>query len=124
MVDPVRDGAPDYYEYIKKPMALNEIKKKLNADQYSDVEAFKSDVNLIWSNAILYNGEDSLFAYMSKEASLWFDKKMEGFPSTPLEEWFQKVQNTTRNIFEALCNPPTELDPENKFSHIKKGSNK
>ena len=114
MVDPVRDGAPEYFDIIKEPMALKEIEKKLKGSEYKTIAAFRADIDLIWKNAITYNGDETLFAHMAKEASLWFNKKMEDFPSSAKQEWFQKVQKITRDIFDALCSPPMELDPSNK----------
>ncbi|OHT12020.1 Bromodomain containing protein [Tritrichomonas foetus] len=119
MVDPVRDGAPDYFDFISEPMALKEVERNLKNNEYKDIEAFKRHIDLIWKNAITYNGEDTLFAHMAKEASLWFNKKMENFPENGLQEWFHKVQKITQDIFDALCHPPTELDPNNKLTREK-----
>lgn len=110
MVDPERDGAPDYFTYISEPMALCEVKKRLIDDKYKTLEAFKRDINLIWENAITYNGEETLYAYMAKEANLWFMKKMNNFPSSAMDEWIQKVCRTAKDFFDTLTNLPMELD--------------
>jgi hypothetical protein len=39
MVDPVRDGAPDYFDLIKEPMALTEVKRKLMANDYDSIQS-------------------------------------------------------------------------------------
>ena len=116
MVDPVRDGAPDYLTVIKEPMALNEVKKKLNSDEYNSIKDWERDVNLIWQNAKTYNGDDTLFTHMAMEASMWFNEKMKKFPSTPEEEWTGKIQRTTKKLSEVLSHPPAELDPHGKLS--------
>ncbi|KAH0791447.1 Bromodomain containing protein [Histomonas meleagridis] len=116
MVDPERDGAPDYFEFIKKPMALNEVKRKIIANEYETITEWEDDVNLIWSNAITYNGEDTLFTHMAKEASLWFSNKMKRFPSTQEEDWTGKIQRTTKKLLDVLSHPPTDLDPSGKLS--------
>lgn len=116
MVDPERDGAPDYFDYIKEPMALNEVKKKLQNNKYDTIQAWERDVNLIWENAKTYNGDDTLFTHMAMEAALWFKEKMKRFPSTQEEEWTSKIQRTTRKLLEVLSHPPTELDPNGKLS--------
>jgi hypothetical protein len=116
MVDPDRDGAPDYYEIIKEPMALAEVKRKLNANEYDSIQSWEHDVNLIWKNARTYNGEDTLFTHMAGEASLWFTQKMKRFPSTQEEEWTGKIQRTAKKMFEVLSHPPSELDPSGKLS--------
>jgi len=116
MVDPVRDGAPDYLEIIQQPMALNEVKKKLNNNEYNTLKEWETDVNLIWDNAKTYNGEDTLFTHMAMEAKLWFSGKIKSFPSTPEEEWTRKIQKTAKRLYDVLSHPPTELDPSGKLS--------
>jgi len=116
MVDPERDGAPDYLEKISEPMALNEVKRKLNNNSYDSIQDWKRDVNLIWQNAKTYNGEDTLFAHMAMEASLWFNEKMNRFPTTAEEEWTGKIQRTTKKLLDVLSHPPAELDPQGKLT--------
>jgi hypothetical protein len=116
MVDPVRDGAPDYFEYIKEPMALTEVKRKLTANDYDTVQSWERDVNLIWQNARTYNGEDTLFTHMAMEASLWFTQRMKRFPSTQEEDWTGKIQRTAKKLLDVLMHPPAELDPSGKLS--------
>ena len=111
MIDPVRDGAPDYLDFVKEPMALAEVKRKLLQDEYHTVEDYKRDVNLIWSNAAAYNGEGTLFTDMAREAEYWFEKKMKKFPSSQAEEWTRKIQKTTEKFYKVLAHPPPELDP-------------
>jgi len=57
-VDPALDHAPDYHEIIALPMDLQTIEKKINKS-FGFYREFYNDLNLIWSNAELYNGADS-----------------------------------------------------------------
>lgn len=116
LVDPERDGAPDYLQIIEKPMALREVKNKLNNNEYTTLENFKEDVDLIWSNAKKYNGEDTLFTHMAMEAALWFNEKMKNFPSNQEEEWTRKIQKKAKKLLEVLQHPPTEIDPSGKLT--------
>jgi hypothetical protein len=118
MVDPDRDGAPDYFDVISEPMALAEIKRKLANNEYESVQAWEHDVNLIWANAKTYNGEDTLFTHMAMEASLWFNHKMKRFPSTQEEDWTGKIQRTAKKLHDVLAHPPAELDPNGKLSAV------
>lgn len=115
-VDPNRDGAPDYFELIKEPMALSDVKRKLTSNEYDSVQAWQRDINLIWQNAKTYNGDDTLFTHMAMEASLWFNRKMKHFPSTQEEEWTWKIQRTAKKLMAVLSHPPAELDPNGKLS--------
>jgi hypothetical protein len=54
-VDPDADGAPDYFDYILKPMSIFTVQEKLDRGEYSNPAEFLSDMRLIWSNAKIYN---------------------------------------------------------------------
>jgi E1A/CREB-binding protein len=58
-VDPVELGLPDYFDIIKTPMDLALIEKRLVMGQYKEFEEVQRDTELVFDNAILYNGEDS-----------------------------------------------------------------
>lgn len=45
--------APNYFDVIKHPMDLGTMSKKLYL--YKNMEEFKSDLDLIWSNCLTYN---------------------------------------------------------------------
>ena len=119
MVDPEKDGASDYYDVISEGMALCEVKRRLESGEYEDLEGFKRDVNLIWQNAVEYNGIESYYAALAKEASLVFSKKMEDFPTSHKGEWLTKVQRAAKDFYETLCHPPSELDPNQKIASQK-----
>ena len=50
---------PDYYEIIEKPIAINDILRKCRAKLYADLQEFKSDWKLMFTNAVKFNGEGS-----------------------------------------------------------------
>lgn len=112
LIDPVRDGAPNYFEVIKEPMSLNEVKKRLMNSQYPDLKTFIHDVNLIWDNARKYNGDDTIFAMMAKEAQSYFNRKMNNFPSSVEEDWLMKVRKIANEFHEAITHPPHDIDPK------------
>ena len=56
---PNRRFYPDYYEEIKKPIALNHVKTNLKKGKYSSLKMFYKDIELIFKNAMSYNREDS-----------------------------------------------------------------
>lgn len=111
MVDPERDGAPNYLQIIKEPMALQKVLSNLKNGKYDTIEAWKSDVNLIWDNARKYNGEDALYTHMSAEAKLWFNKKVQNFPSSQEEEWMGKMQRASQRFMHCISHPPADIDP-------------
>ncbi|KAH7914590.1 PHD-zinc-finger like domain-containing protein [Hygrophoropsis aurantiaca] len=52
---------PDYYDVVKTPMTWDTIDGKLDHHEYWDLNAFKVDVELVLSNAILYNKPGTTF---------------------------------------------------------------
>ena len=47
--------APKYHQYIRRPIALDTIKKTLESNGYSTKEHFKRDIYLMLYNAMKYN---------------------------------------------------------------------
>ncbi|EPX71608.1 RSC complex subunit Rsc1 [Schizosaccharomyces octosporus yFS286] len=50
---------PEYYQAIQRPMALDVIQKTLNKNQYSSLDEFISDFNLMFNNAKSFNDPSS-----------------------------------------------------------------
>jgi bromodomain-containing factor 1 len=65
-VDYVAMNLPDYPTIIKKPMDLQTAERKLDNVEYSSIDDFYDDIELIFSNCNLYNG---LIAPVSKMAA-------------------------------------------------------
>ncbi|KAI1321405.1 bromodomain-containing protein [Xylariaceae sp. FL0255] len=51
--------APDYYNFIKQPMDLGSMTKKLKSLTYKSKSDFVADLNLIWDNCLRYNQDMS-----------------------------------------------------------------
>ncbi|CAJ2509556.1 Uu.00g145820.m01.CDS01 [Anthostomella pinea] len=51
--------APDYYNFIKQPMDLGSMTKKLKSLTYKSKADFVADLNLIWDNCLRYNQDMS-----------------------------------------------------------------
>lgn len=56
---PDKADFPDYYETIKKPIALDIIKRKAKRKNYNSVDAVLKDIDLMFENAKIYNEENS-----------------------------------------------------------------
>ncbi|GAA5980167.1 hypothetical protein JCM10908_001558 [Rhodotorula pacifica] len=50
---------PDYFDVIKHPMDLATLLKKVKQQSYRTKKAFADDLDLIWSNCLLYNSHPS-----------------------------------------------------------------
>ncbi|KAF1799619.1 hypothetical protein FB192DRAFT_1387647 [Mucor lusitanicus] len=56
---PSKDEYPDYYQIIKTPIALENIKAKIDAREYRQVAQFKADIDQMAANAKKYNVKGS-----------------------------------------------------------------
>jgi hypothetical protein len=56
---PTRRELPDYYMFIKHPMDMVTVSRKLSKSRYTNEAQFSHDMNLIWQNAQQYNVDDS-----------------------------------------------------------------
>jgi transcription initiation factor TFIID subunit 2 len=74
-VDPIRDGAPSYFEHIKQPMDLSTISNKLDAGLYKDRFALRDDFKLMIANCYLFNGKESLPGKLADAMDAFFDKQ-------------------------------------------------
>lgn len=108
-VDPVADEVPDYLEIVRTPSDLSTVRKRLTTDQYQGLDEFKRDVNLIWDNAILYNGRQSLPAYIADELSRIFRRQMYTLEELTPEQWtadYLKARATMAKLFRT---PPASI---------------
>eukprot|EP00735_Rhodelphis_limneticus_P010598 TRINITY_DN3383_c0_g1::TRINITY_DN3383_c0_g1_i1::g.30966::m.30966 TRINITY_DN3383_c0_g1::TRINITY_DN3383_c0_g1_i1::g.30966 ORF type:complete len:400 (+),score=50.60,sp/Q9Y7N0/BDF1_SCHPO/33.33/1e-36,sp/Q9Y7N0/BDF1_SCHPO/39.60/2e-19,sp/Q9Y7N0/BDF1_SCHPO/29.89/3e-16,Bromodomain/PF00439.20/1.8e-24,Bromodomain/PF00439.20/1.7e-20 TRINITY_DN3383_c0_g1_i1:45-1202(+) len=82
-VDPVALGIPHYPEIIKRPMDLSTVKRKLNEDQYGSERDFNEDVELIFGNALTFNGHDHFVGQMAVKLRQYFHSISTGAPPSP-----------------------------------------
>ncbi|KIK94150.1 hypothetical protein PAXRUDRAFT_470360 [Paxillus rubicundulus Ve08.2h10] len=63
---PSKRHYPDYYDIISQPICLDDIKKKIDEDEYPSLDEVRQDFELCFSNAKRYNMKDS---------PIWLDAK-------------------------------------------------
>lgn len=59
MDKPSPEQFPDYYEIIHKPIAINDILRKVRGKLYANLREYMDDWRLMFANAKQFNGEDS-----------------------------------------------------------------
>lgn len=64
-VDVEQYEIPEYYEIVKTPMDFGTIRKKLQCNLYDGAQQFIDDVELVFSNCILFNQSDSDFGVIA-----------------------------------------------------------
>jgi hypothetical protein len=68
----------DYLTIVKKPMDLRTLGENLEAEKYENREEFYNDANLIWENAIAFNGgrsESQFVVGLAKKMSAAFERE-------------------------------------------------
>lgn len=71
-----KEQAPDYHKVIKHPMCFTEIQNKLALRQYTSLEQFESDVELIWQNSMQYNASDTSFYKAANKLKMTAQKSL------------------------------------------------
>ncbi|OWB73360.1 binding protein [[Candida] boidinii] len=91
-VDIVKLNIPLYYNFIKRPMDLSTIEKKINADAYENPQQVVDDFNLMVQNCFTFNGKDSPISQMVRNVQASFEKHMLNMPPKELPQQQQKQQ--------------------------------
>lgn len=68
-------AVPGYRKVIKKPMDFSTIREKLANNQYSNLETFIIDVNLVFENCERFNEDDSEIGRAGHRMRSFFDKR-------------------------------------------------
>jgi hypothetical protein len=108
-VDAVRDNAPTYYDVIKSPMDLAKMKRKLTDGSYKTPADFVSDFRLICDNAIRFNGENSMLAYIAMDLREWIEAQYRTKPSSSEDEWHRRLTDVVDRLREHARQAPAAL---------------
>lgn len=83
-VDIVKLNIPFYYNFIKRPMDLSTIEKKINANAYEAPSQLVDDFNLMVENCFKFNGKDSVISQMVRNIQASFEKHTLNMPPRDL----------------------------------------
>lgn len=89
---------PDYYQFIKKPVALNTIEE--NTPKYQTFSEFRSDVRTLVDNCRAYNAEGSEI-YQDAEALL-----------VRTIDFFRTIQYLNHTLFDWYRQTLTKMSPK------------
>ncbi|PYI02193.1 Bromodomain-containing protein [Aspergillus sclerotiicarbonarius CBS 121057] len=79
-VDPIKLNIPHYPQFIKRPMDLGTIERKLKNNLYRTAQAVIDDFALMVQNSLTFNGPDHLVAIEGQRLKSTFDKQMVNLP--------------------------------------------
>ncbi|KAJ3004244.1 UNVERIFIED_CONTAM: hypothetical protein HDU68_005216 [Siphonaria sp. JEL0065] len=80
-VDPIKLGIPTYFHFIKRPMDLSTIQKKLDQSVYKTAHDFIDDVTLMFDNCYTFNGRDSAVGVIAQNFQRYFVQQLEKMPA-------------------------------------------
>ncbi|CAO3587655.1 unnamed protein product [Absidia cylindrospora] len=84
------DVAPDYLQFIERPMSFHDIIEKLAAHEYATLDAIETDLSLIWTNSKTYNESDTsyykLAQRMEEQATVSMAKAQQHYKSLDISQ--------------------------------------
>lgn len=97
-VDPKTDNCPDYLEIIKKPMDLGTVRKNLNNDKYTSVREWRRDMDLIWENARIFNGDTSIINKCAEQLKQVYKSLSESITENQVDDWMKELEYINKKI--------------------------
>ncbi len=74
---------PNYYQIIQTPMDLGTVKQRMENEYYESLEQWITDINLVWSNAIVFNPPGNDVHECAKILQAMFEKRVRQLPKPP-----------------------------------------
>ena len=111
-LSPVEAGTDtdgDYYSIVKNPKDFGTIKKDLEDGKYKSADNVISDVELIWKNAALFNGDKSDVTTLAKLCYDMFLKKMRDYDLLPVNLWCIELFRLNSKLNEMMGSLPQRL---------------
>lgn len=107
-VDPIKMNIPHYPQFIKHPMDLLSMERKLKENEYKSVQEVVDDFALMVQNALTFNGSDHIVSQEGLKLKAIFDKQMANLPK-PDEVEQQKPKKTSQKTSAARREPRTSI---------------
>ncbi|EAY16856.1 Bromodomain containing protein [Trichomonas vaginalis G3] len=104
--EPIDLNSPDfadYARYIKQPMDLLTVKNKILSNSYSSADQWKADVDLVFSNAILYYRKTDTLHILAEQMKFWFNNLLEKYPVNP-SKWQEALERASYSYMKLLIN--------------------
>jgi transcription initiation factor TFIID subunit 2 len=108
-VDPVRDGCPTYRHVISRPMDLGTVRTNLKTGRYHTIDQWKSDMNLIWTNCIRFNGRQSIMALAALHLEFVFNQLTQTLTDDQSADWRLRFQSLSSHLTELVGAVPQSI---------------
>ena len=103
------EALPNYYEIIEDPQDFGGILERLKNKDIRSLREFKRDMNLIWENAVKYNGKSSWPAALAHQCKKIFESEMKRKMPQSTIQWFEQVNLYQKKLQHLTGNPPVSL---------------
>ena len=125
-LSPVEAGTDtdgDYYSIVKNPKDFGTIREDIVNNKYKSPFDVISDVELIWRNAALFNGNKSDVTMLAKRCYDMFVKRMRDYSMLPFNLWSTELFRVQTRLNFLLGTLPPKLKQYNpqQSSKDKKG---
>ena len=126
---PISSDAPfaeAYFEKIKKPMDLSTVKRNLSNNVYNTIDQWAADFNLVFDNAVSFNGEDDIISSYAMYLKTKFAKRKQELLNQNSRTVELKLIELRNKLASLMANPPESCGmtptaqqqdlPNNEFS--------
>ena len=110
-VNPDEDGARGYYDVVRHPIDLSQIKQNLINNKYKDIEQWAIDMRHIWSNAEKFNKKESIMCSFALEFKKHFRKEYKLLKTYIFKKWTKEASNLKNKLDLLLDSPPDLISP-------------
>lgn len=137
--DPPEEIAAEYHAQVPTPMDLKTVKSKLQEAKYASLNEWVKDMNLIFDNAIKFNGADSVIGGVARYLKEKLQRNVERFElcnartfearlieaNKKLQEAIEAIPSATGvvAVHDEICPGLADFTSE-RFDAIKRGLNK
>jgi hypothetical protein len=115
-VDPERDGAPGYFDIVKRPMDLTTVRQRLQNNEYLTVFDWKEDVLLTFSNAMRYNRKGSPIFRMAAELQNLFRDLIQPVVDDDSTTWRNELSQFHKDLLEHVKTQTEGMNGYNALS--------
>ena len=107
--EPPEDIAEAYHAKVSTPMDLATVKMKLQNEGYTNHEEWVRDMNLIFDNAINFNGDTSVIGGVALYFKRKLDRYVQRFELSNTRNFEAKLIEAYRNLQNTIQAIPAEM---------------
>jgi hypothetical protein len=101
-VDPVALNIPTYFDIVKTPMSLIQVKNNIIDEKYETEDEFVRDMRLVFTNAIIFNPEHSQVRIEAQTLLQKFEKDFLGIKPEVVKVPEMTFQDIAKKVLEKL----------------------